>query len=357
MIYHILLKGIMKERDFYLDNIKFILIFLVVLGHYSGCYLNSRIMLGFYDTIYSFHMPAFILLSGYLSKNIKQQRYKDIDSILLPYIIIQLIYILYRKFLGMPHEWSFAVPIDANWYLLGLFIWRLIIPYFNYIKFPVITALVLSLSIGFFNDFGSYLDLERILTFFPYFVVGYFLPTDYTQFILPYRKKLWPYILFAGIVAFFFIVAYMFPGKASFIKKSFIPQTGYEIQYGRYADVGLFIRSITYVSSLFIAYVFFIIAPVKRTWFSQLGTRTINVFLFHLIFLYLVGKYVTYHPFYTELIAIPLSAAITLFLSSKFMAPLFESILNFHNQVFNQISKIILYLKKWKHFKSGLRQV
>ena len=79
-----------KTRDYYFDNLKFILIFLVVLGHYCGSYLESWLMLGIYNFIYSFHMPLFIFISGYFSRNIAYQRIKDINNLLIPYFYIQL---------------------------------------------------------------------------------------------------------------------------------------------------------------------------------------------------------------------------------------------------------------------------
>ena len=58
----------MKQRNSLIDSIKFVLIFFVVLGH--ALELNRDIALNMkaYSFIYSFHMPAFIMLSGYFAK-------------------------------------------------------------------------------------------------------------------------------------------------------------------------------------------------------------------------------------------------------------------------------------------------
>ncbi len=346
----------MKTRDYFLDNIKFILIFLVVLGHYCGCYLNSKLLLGCYDAIYSFHMPAFIILSGYLSKNIKQQRYKDIDTILLPYIAIQIIYILYRKFLGLPQLWSLTIPIDANWYLLGLFIWRLMIPYFNYIKYPIVTSILIALGIGYINDLGEYLDLERIISFFPYFVIGYFSPS-YIEYFTKVNYKITPYLFFALIMISFFLFQFIFPGKGAFIKRCLIPTSGYDQNFGKYAEYGLIIRALSYIFSLSISFLFFAIVPKTKTWFSELGSRTINVFLFHLVLLYLVGKYIFYHSFYTELLALPIAAIITLLLSGKFLAVFFDRILNLHHFLFEIIVKVLETLHHKINLGSRLKHI
>ncbi|MCD8365289.1 MAG: acyltransferase family protein, partial [Clostridiales bacterium] len=55
-------------RDFHFDNIKAVLIFLVVLGHvFRNLGANGDEYL-VYKIIYSFHMPAFLFISGYFMK-------------------------------------------------------------------------------------------------------------------------------------------------------------------------------------------------------------------------------------------------------------------------------------------------
>ncbi|MCD8133214.1 MAG: acyltransferase family protein [Clostridiales bacterium] len=57
-----------KERNDHFDNIKAVLIFLVVLGHvFRNLGANGDEYL-VYKIIYSFHMPAFLFVSGYFMK-------------------------------------------------------------------------------------------------------------------------------------------------------------------------------------------------------------------------------------------------------------------------------------------------
>lgn len=62
-------------RDEFWDVTKALLIFTVVLGHTLEINLDNRINLALYNTIYTFHMPLFVFLSGYFSK-----KYNDISS-------------------------------------------------------------------------------------------------------------------------------------------------------------------------------------------------------------------------------------------------------------------------------------
>ncbi len=54
------------QRNEVFDGLKFLLIVLVAVGHFSEPYRYTHsVVLGGYSVIYLFHMPLFILLSGY----------------------------------------------------------------------------------------------------------------------------------------------------------------------------------------------------------------------------------------------------------------------------------------------------
>ena len=61
----------MTERDYLYDNIKGILIILVVLCHFLGYAMikSDTVVRSFIIFIYYFHMPLFIFISGYFSKD------------------------------------------------------------------------------------------------------------------------------------------------------------------------------------------------------------------------------------------------------------------------------------------------
>ena len=57
-----------KQRDYLFDNYKALLIVLVVMGHFiEPCYRNNEFLYTLKWLIVSFHMPAFIFISGYFS--------------------------------------------------------------------------------------------------------------------------------------------------------------------------------------------------------------------------------------------------------------------------------------------------
>jgi len=89
-----------KIRYNILDNFKGILIFLVVFGHflfeYSIYHKNSFINT-IVKYIYIFHMPSFILCSGFLSKSENSRSFTILSKLILIYLIFNFShgYILY----------------------------------------------------------------------------------------------------------------------------------------------------------------------------------------------------------------------------------------------------------------------
>ena len=61
------------KRDAFFDNMKFIMIFLVFFGHMIRLYIDDNDLLrAIYVYIYFFHIPIFVYLSGFFSKNAKK---------------------------------------------------------------------------------------------------------------------------------------------------------------------------------------------------------------------------------------------------------------------------------------------
>ncbi len=162
-----------KLRDMRIDGIKLFLIFLVVLGHLSyddyGIKINR--------IIYSFHMPAFVFLSGYLTsfKSITSRRIAWVKSTILIYLVAQLFHVLLSFLLGESISWHLLiVPHLAMWYLICLIYWRLSAWLFmeKYSDFWILSLpLILSIAAGFVPLDESF-SFQRAFAFFPFFVIG-----------------------------------------------------------------------------------------------------------------------------------------------------------------------------------------
>lgn len=108
-----------KKRIFLFDNLKFLLIMTVVVGH-CVYYMtgNSNIMKSIFIFIYSFHMPLFIYLSGlfHSDHNVKE---RCLLFIFLGYIMKAVLYLIKAVLF---HKADFSLLSDAGvpWYMFAL---------------------------------------------------------------------------------------------------------------------------------------------------------------------------------------------------------------------------------------------
>ena len=201
------------ERDNYADFLKYLLICMVVLGHFIGLYqYRTGIAGGLYTWIYSFHMPLFVFISGYFSKHINECRRKTIDTLLYPFILFQAINIIYTFFI--PYEpliGNIFYPYHQNWYLLALFWWRCFIPYRRFFKKWIVIAfsILLSLSVGFFPEWNGFLGLYKTAYFLPFFVFGIYCD-NLTKLLtrLISHKLFWLCIFIVSILVIFLLSSY-----------------------------------------------------------------------------------------------------------------------------------------------------
>lgn len=98
---------IQQNRIYWIDCIKTILIYLMVLGHITTTNPDFK------QWIYTFHMPCFFIVSGFLYKpsSIK----KSFESLFFPVFIISIFNLLYRFIILF---YGFKIPWDLKIYIL-----------------------------------------------------------------------------------------------------------------------------------------------------------------------------------------------------------------------------------------------
>ncbi len=170
------------SRDNRLDTIKGVLIILVILGHLIGECGDGMINGSVQTFIYTFHMPLFILLSGYLTK-IKEDKssfWKGLLNIGIPLIIFQVIntvlLLVFHQHVGLK---MLVVPYWTLWYLFSLILWRIML---QFSPKSLLSKPTLYLSIAFavsvvcgLMPMGRLLSIQRTLNFFPFFLYGYYM--------------------------------------------------------------------------------------------------------------------------------------------------------------------------------------
>jgi len=165
-------------RNVQLDNAKFILILLVVFGHaielFKGVDATFDMIFKF---IYSFHMPAFILIAGLLTKEARKsgEEEKLLKALIIPLMVFTVLYEIPNIILtGKPSEYTLSLsPFWILWFLFSLFSWRIISPYITKFKYSLGLSVGLTLVFGYFSNVGYFLSLSRTFYFLPFFLLGY----------------------------------------------------------------------------------------------------------------------------------------------------------------------------------------
>lgn len=164
-------------RDPWLDNAKMALIALVVLGHTWALLPTDGPGGGLYDFLYLWHMPAFVFVSGYLSRAFTWapgRMWQLVTTLAVPYVLFEATLALFRIQVGGEQLVDlFTDPHFPLWYLPALIVWRLLTPVFRPLWGGLVVAVGISLASGFIDgEFSQFLDFARILGLLPFFVLG-----------------------------------------------------------------------------------------------------------------------------------------------------------------------------------------
>ena len=171
-------------RDNRIDSLKGFLIILVIMGHVITTLNNVNIVNhAVMGLIYVFHMPLFILISGYLTKSPEKQKASDlwrsILNIFVTLVVFQVLSGLMVLAVGGDVISSIKVfPFGILWYLLSLIFWRIMLYYTPkaILNRPILylsIALIASLLCG-LTHLGRFLSLQRTLNFYFFFLLGYY---------------------------------------------------------------------------------------------------------------------------------------------------------------------------------------
>jgi fucose 4-O-acetylase-like acetyltransferase len=160
-----------KARDSYWDNIKGVLIILVVFAHVLYSYQDSKWINFIVDSIYMFHMPAFIFVSGYFSTSEKSKTLRAQVRFIKAYVLFNGLFVIYN--LISDGSAKLLTPYYSYWYLIALVVWRLSVKFIADKKYAIYLTLIAALLVGFWSDVTNVMAIARIIAFYPFFLAGY----------------------------------------------------------------------------------------------------------------------------------------------------------------------------------------
>lgn len=316
-----------KTRNYLWDNMKTFLIFMVVIGHFFESFpLNSLVASGFDYWIYTFHMPAFLFVSGFLSKGYCKKshvRAEKIGYFLGYYIVFQVLFFLMLLVIDPPRQLTFFEPNIGLWYMVAMIFYYLLIPVAE--KFPgYITMGVLvflALTVGMDEKAGTYLTISRAFVFAPFFFAGYYCPQKLIDKLRTFKLRIVTGIFCAmGSVAIWVTMLLLFKRK-NFPMKLFYGKHCYDAM-GFSDTKGVVLRVIAWSVGILMILAMIMLTSQKKNIFSYIGQRSLQIYLLHFILIIILQKYSFVENFPVNNIwqcgvLIVLGTIFTLFLSLK----------------------------------------
>lgn len=193
-----------KTRDTFPDSIRGVAIYLVVLGHFIEPYINYGPTKILYLSIYLFHMPLFVFMSGIFSKKILTEKdYKGIIyKLFLPLIVFHFLYTVFVYLYPSGYGYGPLAPHSIMWFLLSLITWKLLLPLFRS-PAGLLISLGSALAAGYFGQIGYDFSAARTIYFFPFFIIGSLYGSTILKYVTKYRAAFCGIFILALIIGVF----------------------------------------------------------------------------------------------------------------------------------------------------------
>ncbi|QIK82856.1 acyltransferase family protein [Sanguibacter sp. HDW7] len=256
------------------------LIALVVVGHMlSGVMSDASGPVVMW--IYSFHMPAFVLLCGYLSRSwtgTRKQAAGIVTGLVVPYVLLQAAHAAIAALRGFPFALHLLDPAWTLWFLPALVAWRLTTPLWRALRPSVAlgAAVLVALLAPLVPDLGPRLALARVLSLLPFFVVGLLLTPEVVARLRDAGRG--PSVAAAVVLVAGAVLA--LPTTRSVPLALFL-------YIGPYSDlpyptlVALALRVLVLVAALVATVAVALLTPRRRTWLVRAGAASLSVYLLH----------------------------------------------------------------------------
>lgn len=287
-------------RDPWLDNVKYVLVTFVVMGHALPlARLDTALDAQIYDFVYAWHIPAFVLVTGYLSRSFQWSRRHLtalVTGLLIPYLVFESVMRqLNIHWNGQDVPGPYLInPGWPMWYLVATLLWRLASPVLRAHWLMLPASILASLGFGMVSaGWAEWFDLSRVIGLLPFFVFGLLVKPEHLALL---RR---PWAAVGGVV----VLLAMWRGAARTDEWIGSRWFWYSYPYSEVRANGVFVDNLTGaglrlgVIALGFAGALAVLSLVPRRhhWFTSLGTATLVVYLFHGFFIRLAG-----HLGYTE---------------------------------------------------------
>lgn len=269
------------------DNARLVLMVLVIFGHsLEGIRSPGSAATAVYDVVYAFHMPAFLLISGWFTRAepLDRRALRGTIELLITWLMAEAVWVGIRALLGRAAvvPGSFLVtPSWTLWFLVTLVAMRVVLPYLAMLRFPLITSIVVALAAGLSPMIGTQFSASRTLALLPFFVLGWRLRQtrvgDAAWFAAP------------SVLLRLAAAAALAGGAAAVLLLIRLPVFTNQLLFWRrgYAEMGLgdrtgvLLRALMLAIGIVMVVALLILTPRRSFRLSALGRNTLPVYLLH----------------------------------------------------------------------------
>ena len=295
------------QRNYLFDTLKGVGILLVIFGHLIE-QMTSPVAESIYKIIYIFHMPLFIVISGYFARFDWK---KILKHLIIPYLILQVIFTPI-EYIALKPKFDILFILRPKWllwFLFALILWKLSLFLIDKIKnfLPIIIPLsfIIGLAFGFLPFDGFIMSISRLVVFYPFFLLGYHFKQTGFVTKLGESNKWWKILLIGLSIICFILIFVLFPNT---------PKTAFygSQNYHQLANYNILFRLFNYVGATIIILAIISITTREKTPVSAIGKQSFTLYIGHAPFgmpiALLLAKFTS--P-YIILLAFPLTAIIT----------------------------------------------
>ena len=274
-----------SERNYMFDTFRGLLIWSIPISHFTrvgGEFSQGSLSGIVYITINVFVMQAFMFLSGYFSKKPGRARETAFKTFMLPYLLFTFIFYLFRYWYFGKANLDFLSPPFALWFLFSVFFYRFFLVDLIRIKHLFALSIILYLLAGQVTHFDSFLALGRTVSYFPFFLMGYYCTKEKLE-SLQKLKLYQTLLLLAVLISISCLLAFVAPIPVGF----YLLKT-YAANLGLVWWVDILMRILIIGLSVGWILVMINILPTTKNYLSYVGMNTMPVYIFHLFIRYIV---------------------------------------------------------------------
>lgn len=277
-------------RIYLYDNLKFLLITCVVVGHAIDNYINinaSYVYRGLFLFIYSFHMPLFLFVAGlfHFNTQIARKAYTHIAIGLL----LKVVWTVWSILVDKTPTTSFLSESELPWFMYALGIFELVtysVRNLNQRKI-LIGAIIMACFAGYDQNLGDYLILFRLVVFFPFYLAGTMIDPQKLRKISRNRMLR---LVSLGLIVLWGAVCVQW--KTLYGLRGLFTGRNPFYDFGAMLRYGCVYRLFTMVVSGLVGFALICIVPDGRLLvISEYGTKTLQVYFWHGIILMMLAHF------------------------------------------------------------------